>query len=50
MRQMCYANAKQITYVVFVSSDEVASQEITLKNIFVVEHQKVKAYEFVRKL
>lgn len=49
-KQMSYANAKQIPYVVIVGSDEVANQEVTLKNMLTGEQQKVKASELVNKL
>ena len=49
-KQMSYANAKQIPYVVIVGSDEVANQEVTLKNMLTGEQQKVKASELASKL
>jgi len=48
-KQMTYANAKQIPYVVIVGSDEVASGEVSLKNMVTGEQIKVKADELVSK-
>ena len=42
-KQMSYANAKQIPYVVVVGSDEVANEEVSLKNMVTGEQVKVKA-------
>ena len=49
-KQMTYANAKQIPYVVIVGSDEVASGEVSLKNMVTGEQVKVKADELVTEL
>ena len=48
-KQMTYANAKQIPYVVIVGSEEVASGEVSLKNMITGEQVKVKADELVSK-
>ena len=48
-KQMSYANAKQIPYVVIIGSDEVANEEVSLKNMLTGEQQKVKAAELVTK-
>ena len=42
-KQMSYANQKQIPYVVVVGSDEVATGEVSLKNMVTGEQIKVKA-------
>ena len=48
-KQMTYANAKQIPYVVIVGSEEVTSGEVSLKNMITGEQVKVKADELVSK-
>lgn len=44
-KQMSYANAKQIPYVVIIGSDEVASGFVSLKNMITGEQEKVNANE-----
>ena len=46
-KQMSYANQKQIPYVVVVGSDEMANQEVSLKNMLTGEQKKVAASELV---
>lgn len=48
-KQMSYANAKQIPYVAIIGGDEVANQEVSLKNMITGEQSKVKASELVSK-
>ena len=48
-KQMSYANAKQIPYVAIIGGDEVANQEVSLKNMITGEQEKVKASELVSK-
>lgn len=48
-KQMSYANAKQIPYVIIIGGDEVANQEVSLKNMITGEQEKVKAAELVSK-
>ena len=48
-KQMSYANAKQIPYVVIIGGDEVANQEVSLKNMITGEQEKVKASELASK-
>ena len=48
-KQMTYANAKQIPYVVIVGSEEMASGEFSLKNMITGEQVKVNADELVSK-
>jgi len=42
-KQMGYANTKQIPYVVIIGSDEVATGEVSLKNMITGEQTKVAA-------
>ena len=44
-KQMSYANAKQIPYVVVIGSDEVTSGQVSLKNMVTGEQVKVAASE-----
>ena len=48
-KQMSYANAKQIPYVVIIGSDEVASGFVSLKNMITGEQEKVNANDLVSK-
>lgn len=48
-KQMSYANAKQIPYVVIIGSDEVATGDVSLKNMITGEQVKVNANELVSK-
>lgn len=48
-KQMSYANAKQIPFVVIIGSDEVASGMVSLKNMITGEQEKVNANELVSK-
>lgn len=49
-KQMGYANAKQIPYVVVIGSDEMASGVVSLKNMVTGEQIKVKADEIINNI
>jgi histidyl-tRNA synthetase len=49
-KQMGYADAKKIPFVVLVGSDEMTSGQLTLKNMQSGEQEKVSADELVKKL
>jgi len=44
-KQMSYANAKQIPFVAVIGGDEVANQQVSLKNMITGEQKKVAAGE-----
>jgi len=49
-KQMSYANAKQIPYVVLAGESEMAAGKVTLKNMETGEQELVTAEELVKKL
>ncbi|SDJ95497.1 histidyl-tRNA synthetase [Catalinimonas alkaloidigena] len=49
-KQMTYANAKNIPYVVLIGSDEIARREYTLKNMQTGEQQSLSAAALVQTL
>ena len=49
-KQMGYANAKQIPYVVVIGGDEMASGVVSLKNMVTGEQIKVKADEIINNI
>lgn len=49
-KQMGYANAKQIPYVVVIGSDEMASGVVSLKNMVTGEQIKVKSDEIINNI
>lgn len=48
-KQMGYANAKQIPYVVIIGSDEMATGMVSVKNMITGEQEKVCANDLVKK-
>lgn len=49
-KQMSYANAKQVPYVVIIGGDEVASGVVSLKNMITGEQKKVAADQIIAEL
>ena len=49
-KQMSYANAKQIPYVVLAGETEMQAGKVTLKNMATGEQQLVTAEELIEKL
>ncbi len=49
-KQLEFANASQIPYVIFVGPDEVAEKEFKLKNMQTGEQKKLKEDELIKKL
>jgi histidyl-tRNA synthetase len=46
-KQMSYANAKQIPFVVLAGDNEIAAQKVTLKNMETGEQQLVTPEELI---
>jgi histidyl-tRNA synthetase len=46
-KQMAYANAKQIPYVVLAGENEIAAGKLTLKNMLTGEQQLVTTEELI---
>jgi histidyl-tRNA synthetase len=49
-KQMSYANAKQIPFVVLAGDNEIAEGKVTLKNMETGEQTLVSADELIQKL
>ncbi|GAB3331241.1 histidine--tRNA ligase [Larkinella ripae] len=49
-KQLDYANAKQIPYVVLIGSEELQTGQLALKNMVTGEQEKLTAFQIVEKL